>query len=470
MHLNYLKIKLLNSSNKEMNITANNTDAVSLRLTVSVEENDYKAKVNEDLKKIGRTHQIPGFRKGHISLADLQRRFGRQVTSDVINQVVYEAVMKYIDENKLNVLGQPMPVEVKELDLKNQKDFTFEYDLALAPALDIKIDKNIKMPYYDIEVSDAMIDEQDNAFRKRFGAQVPGEEFEPDALVKGSIMELNDDGTVKEGDDAIQVVSGIVAPMYFVDKAEAAKFEGKKVGDKVVFNPRKAADNNITELASMLNIDKERTAAVQGDFEMTISEIIVVRPAEHNEEFYTNVFGKDKVNDEEQYRQAVKELIAKELSSNSEMIFRFVARKELMKDYGEMQLPDDILKRWLISRDEELNAENIDSRYEGMKNDLKWQLVKEQIARLLEVKIEDEDLMNFAKTMAQRQFAQYGMTNMDEETITRYAKSILDDKNYRGRLIEQVGDIKLYAAIANAVTLEHKEVSLDEFKEIAGKI
>lgn len=453
-----------------MNISANNLDAVSLRLTVDVTENDYKDKVKEELKKIGRTHQIPGFRKGHISLADLQRRFGRQVTSDVINHIVFEAVIGYIDENKLNVLGQPMPVEVKELDLKNQKDFTFEYDLALAPALDIAINKDVKMPYYEIEVSDQMIDEQDAAFCKRFGAQVPGEEFEPDALVKGSIMELNEDGTIKDSEDAIQVVNGIVAPMYFIDKEEAAKFEGKKVGDKVVFNPRKAADGNAVELSSMLNIDRERVGAVNGDFEMAISEIIVVRPAEHNEEFYTNVFGKDKVKTEEEYRQAVKEMIEGELKNNSEMAFRFTARKELMAKYGDMELPAAILKKWLISRDADLNEENIDERFDSMTDDLKWQLIKEQVAKVLDVKIEESDLLEFAKGIAARQFAQYGMANVDEETLTKYAHNILEDKSYRSKLIEQVGDVKLFNALENAITLEVKKVSLDEFKEILSKI
>lgn len=452
-----------------MNISAKNLDAVSIRLTVEVTENDYKDKVKEDLKKIGRTHQIPGFRKGHVSLPDLQRRFGRQVTSDVINHIVFEAVMKYIDENKLNVLGQPMPVEIKELDLKNEKDFTFEYDLAIAPQLDITLNKDVKMPYYEIEVSDEMINEQDAAFCKRFGSQVPGEEFEPDALVKGSIMELNEDGTIKEGEDAIQVVNGIVAPMYFLDKEEAAKFEGKKVGDKVVFNPRKAADGNVTELSSMLNIDKDRVASVNGDFEMSISEIIVVRPAEHNEEFYTNVFGKDKVKNEEEYRQAVKAMIEGELKNNSEMIFRFTARKDLMAKYGDMQLPVAILKAWLISRDADLNEENIDERFDAMTDDLKWQLIKEQVAKNLDVKIEEADLLEFAKGLAARQFAQYGMTNVDDETLTKYAKNILDDKSYRSRLIEQVGDVKLFHALQQAITLDVKKVSLDEFKEIASK-
>lgn len=453
-----------------MNVTMQNTDAVSARLTVAVEENDYKDKVVAELKKIGRTHQIPGFRKGHVSLPDLQRRFGRQVTSDVINEVVYEAVMNYIRDNKLNVLGAPMPVDIKELDLKNQKDFTFEYDLALAPALDIKVDKDEHIPYYNIEVSDEMIDEQDKAFRKRFGAQVPGEEMEPDALVKGAIMQLNEDGTVKEGDDAIQVISGILAPMYFVDKAEAAKFEGKKVGDKVVFNPRKACDGNIAELSSMLNIDKERTAEVQGDFEMSISEIIVVRPAEDGEEFYTNVFGKDRVHNAEEYRAAVKELIANELSGNSQMVFSFSARKYFLDKYGNMELPAAILKRWIISRNEALNESNIDEEYAKMEPDLKWQLIKERIAEILNIKIEEEDLMAHAKMLAARQFAQYGMTNVDDETIANFAKNILDDKNYRGRLIEQVGDAKFYTALREAVTLDEETVSLDKFKEVAANI
>ncbi len=203
-----------------MNVSMSKSDAVSARLTVAVEESDYRPKVIEDLKKIGRTHQIPGFRKGHVALKDLERRFGKDVTSDVINREVFEAVMKFIEDNKLNVLGQPVPVEVKALDF-SQKDFTFEYDLALAPELDIKLDKDEKIPYYEIQVSDEMVAEQDEALRKRFGAQVPGEVFEKDALVKGAIFELDENGNVKEGEGAIQVVNGIVAPMFFKDKDQA---------------------------------------------------------------------------------------------------------------------------------------------------------------------------------------------------------------------------------------------------------
>ena len=152
------------------------------------------------------------------------------------------------------------------------------------------------------------------------------------------------------------------------------------------------------------------------------------------------------------------------------MIFRFAARKNFMEKYGDMQLPDALLKRWLISRNEELNEENIDARYENISTDLKWQLVKEQVAQKLEIKIEEADILNFAKGLAAQQFAQYGMHNVDEETIERYAKSIMEDKNYRNNLIEQVGDVKLFDSLAAAVTLKKEVVSLDQFKEIASKL
>ena len=452
-----------------MEVTMQKNGDVSARLTVNVVESDYADKVTKDLKEVGRNHVIPGFRKGHVPFGELKRRFGMQVTSDVINREVYDAVANYLRDNKVDILGEPLPVEVVELDLKNKKDFTFEYDLALTPALDVNVGKDITVPYYTIAVADDMIDEQDKNMRKRFGAQLPGEEMEPDALVKGALMQLNEDGTVNENEGAIQVVSGIVAPMYFKSKDEADKFDGKKVGDKVVFNPWNTCDGDPTEMSSMLQIDKEIASDVKSDFEMAISEIIVVRPAELNEEFFTNVFGKDKVHNEEEYRNAVKEMIAGQLGGNSEILFRQEAQKALMDKYGEMTFADDLLKRWLINRNEGLNEENIDEEYVKLLPGLKWQLISDRVARQADVKIEEDDLLNFAKMMAARQFAQYGMTNLDEEIITNYAKQMLNDKNYRGRIIEQVGDAKLFTAIKELVTVDNKEVSLDEFKEIAQK-
>lgn len=451
-----------------MNVTLTKTDDVTAKLTVSVAESDYQTKVTEELKKIGRNHVIPGFRKGHVPFASLKNRFGREVTSDVINRVVYEAVAEYIKENHLNILGEPIPVEVKELDLANQTDFTFEYEIGLAPEINVELNKDINIPYYAIEVTDEMVNDQDKMFTERFGAQVPVEQFEDKALVKGAIMELDENGAIKTEGEPIQVIDGIIAPWRFSSKEEAAKFEGKKVGDKVAFNPWNTCEGNVMELASMLHIDKERAAEVKGNFEIAISEMIGLKPAEHNEEFFKNVFG-DSVTTEEQYQDMLRKNIAAQLMPNSSALFQRDAREILMSRFGEFVLPAEFLKKWLLRQNDGLTAENIDEEYTKMEPSIKWQLLKERIAAKAEIKITEEDLLNYATHIAARQFAQYGMTNMDQETLTAYAKNLLGDKQYRPHIVEQVGDAKLFEAVHNAVTVDEQTVSLDRFKEIAEK-
>lgn len=453
-----------------MNVSMQKTSEVSGRLTVDITAADYSDRVKEELKKIGKTHSIPGFRKGHVSITDLQRRFGRQVTSDVINEIVYKAVIDYINDNKLEVLGHPVPVEVIDLDLKNKSDFTFEYDLALAPAINIDLKADgITIPYYPIEVSDEMIKEQDEAFRKRFGSQVPGEVTEPDCLVKGSLMELNEDGSIKEGDGAIQVTSTIVSPQHFTSEDERAKFVDMKVGDKVTFNPWNTCDGNPAELSSMLQIDKEKAPEAKADFEMTISEIIVLRPAVHDEEFFTNVFGKDAVHNEDEYTAAVKDLIQNQLNGNSDMVFRNDARRVLLERYGNVELPAEILKHWLIQRSDDLNEENINEEYDRMVPDLKWQLITDKIAEQLNLEITEDDRLDYARGMARQQFAQYGMTNMDDATIDGFARNILADKQWAPRIHEQIASIKLFNAIKANVIIDAKPLSLDAFREMVSK-
>ena len=447
-----------------MKITFEKIDDCNGKLIVNVEEADYAAKVNEELKKIGKTHNIPGFRKGHISVAQLRSRFGKQVKSDVLNHEVYEAAVKYIVDNKINILGQPIPEDVKEINL-DDKDYTFVYDLGFAPDFTVELDKNVTLPYYQIEVTDKMMEEQDKSLRERFGAQVPGEEIDEKAVVKGTIMELNPDGTVKETEDAVQVINGIVAPFYFKSKDEEQKFIGKKINDKVVFNPYASCEGNAAELASMLNIDKEKAEDYKGDFEMAISEIIVVKLAEHNQEFFDSVFGRDKVHNEEEYNDALKAMIAGSFRSNTDYFFNVEARKYFLDKYADqIKLPAEFLKRWLKMNNPEAAADtDWDKEFEQMIPQIKWQLISDRIAEQLGVKVEEEDLLARARFIAQQQFAQYGIYNMDEETLNDTAKRILSDKNYRRRIAEEVGELKLFAFIREAVNIDNKNVSMEEF-------
>lgn len=435
-------------------------------ITVSVTEEDYAAKVTEKLKEIGKKHTIPGFRKGHISLPELRKRFGREVKSEAINDVVINAVFKYIDDEKLAILGQPMPAESTEIDLK-KTDYTFKYDVALWPELNLALDKSVTLPFYNIAVSDEMLEEQDKNLRERFGAQVPGEEVDAKAVIKGSIMELDATGAVRTDEEAIQVIAGIVAPFTFTDKEEADKFLGKHVGDKVVFNPAKAAGGNLPELASMLNIDKEKAADVKADFEFAISEIIVLKLAEHNQDFYDDVFGKDKVHDEEEYKKNLQAMIAASLAPNSFQLFNRDAHDYLMKTYGDMKLDQELLKRWILLQDRNADAKELDKHFDSMLPGIKWEIISGEVASKLGVKVEEADLEARANFIARQQLQQYGMYNMDEETVADMGKRILAEKQYRRNIANEVEELKTFDALRAAVTIDEKTVSLDEFRKLA---
>lgn len=444
-----------------MNINKEEISPVELRLTVTVGEADYKDEVTSKLKEIGRTHVLPGFRKGHVPFGELKRRFGKQVTSDVINDIVFKAVYDYISDNKLNVMGHPVPVEVKEAFTEGDQEF--KYDLALIPTLEgINPTKEDHYPYYEIEVTEEMVNEQDKNLRKRFGTQKPGEEMTEDGVVKGSIMQLNEDGTVNTAEGAIQVNDGIVFPLYFKDKEEAAKFAGKKPGDKVVFNPNKAAGGDAAELASMLHVDKNIAPDVKSDFEFSISEIIVNEPAELGQEFYYQVFGPDKVHNEEEYRAAVKEMIENELAQNSHILFRNMFDRAMMDRYGDMQLPATLIKKLFYSK-----AEDPEKAYEAEEKGIKHEVIENNLLRALDIKVTDDEILDTAKALTARQFAQYGLAGMDDEIITRYAKEQLQKDEVRNQIAQNVLSAKLYQAIEEAVTLDKETVSLDKFKEIA---
>lgn len=452
-----------------MNVTLEKINPTTAKINVAVEEADYKDKFDKELKQISKTHSIPGFRKGHVPMGQLLRMFGKQVKSDILNHEVFNAVIKYIQENKVEVLGEPLPDEVKEISLE-QKDYNFSYEIGLSPEMNVVVDKSIEIPYYVIAVDDEMKNRQNEMLRERFGSQQPGETVEPRAVVKGVMMELDADGKVREDADAIQVNSAIVAPFLFKSKEQADLFMDHKVGDKIKFNPAATCEGNVAELSSMLNIDKDKAADVKADFEFVISEIIVNRLAELNQEFFDEVFGKDKVTSEEEYNKAVEAMVASQLAPNSERLFTISAEKVLVDKFGNVELPDEFLKRWLIARNEELNADNIDAAYADMKNSIYWQLIKERIAKAADIKVEEDDVLGYAKSIAAQQFAQYGMTNLDDETITDYARRILADKNHRSHIVEEVGNVKLFNAIRSLANVEAKTVSLDEFKQIAEEI
>lgn len=448
-----------------MNVTLDRKDDGTGIISVSIEEQDYAQKVTDKLKEIGRTHTIPGFRKGHVSVDQLRRRFGRDVKSDVINHEVIDAALNYIRENKINCLGELLPVEVKEINLTD-KDYTFQYEVGLAPELNVELNKDITIPYYNIEVTKEMIADQDKAMLDRFGKQVEGEITDDNAFIKGSIMELNEDGSVKEGDDAIQNNNGMLLISHLKSSDESSKFIGKRVGEKIIFNPAIATDNDTKEIASLLGVTPETAETVKGNFEFNIGSIIVVEPAKHDEEYYKAAFGRTFENEEEYYAE-IKKMIEAQLAPNSQILFDMTAEKVLIEKYGNIELPANFLKKWLVSRQEGITPENVEEEYVKMEPAVKWQLIRDQIAEKNQLEPTAEDVNNYAEMYARRQLAQYGMINADDEMVKGFAKRFLDDKRIGREIIEQVTNRKLFMCIRALVNTEEKTVTLDEFRALA---
>lgn len=438
-------------------------DDVNGEITVTLEEKDYADKVKKQLKEIGKSHSEPGFRPGHVPAGLIQKKYGNAVKYDVINKEVGNAVFEYIKENNLHVLGNPIPQQNDDFSL-DQADFTLKFKVGIAPEFDTKVNKDLKVPFYNIKVTEDMINRQDEMFTRRFGKQEPGDTADATALVKGVITELDENGNPKEG--GIVVETGIVAPQYFKDDAQKALFLDKHVGDIVKFNPAATCDGSATEMASMLNIDKNETEAHKGDFNMEIKEIIVLKPAEHNQEFFDMVFGADKIHNEEEYRAAIKDMIAAQLQNDSNYRFTIDARKAIQDAIGELHLPDEVLKDFLKSQNEALNNENIDEEYKRLRPELEWELEREAIAAQLGIEVKEEDLLNMARMMAQSQFAQYGMTNVPAESLDRYAQDILKDEKARQQVINQTTDMKLFNGIRATVTTEDKDVDVEEFNDL----
>ncbi len=447
-----------------MNVAYEKLDNVRGKLTVKIEENDYADKVKAQLKEIRKSQAVPGFRPGKAPASMIEKKYGEAVKYDIVNKEIGNALFGYIRENKLHVLGNPVPAESNRFNLED-KDYEMEFTVGLAPEFDTHVNKELHVPYYTIEVSEEMINTQDMNMRRRLGKQEPGEVADDTAVIKGVITELDENGQPKA--EGIVVENGIVSPSYFRSEEQKKLFEACKPGDVIRFNPAATCDTNPAEMSSMLNIDKEDIENHKGDFNFEVKEVIVLKPAELNEEYYKQVFGSEsEIKTEEEYRQALKNMIANALMSDSNYRFTIDAREAIQKAVGELELPDEILKDFLRSQNEALNEANIDAEYASARPALEWELIRDAVAEQLDVKVENEDVLNTARMMARQQFAQYGMTNMGDDIVDKYAHDILKDKKAAESIYNQTRDMKLFGAIKEAVSCDDKNVTVEEFNAL----
>jgi trigger factor len=448
-----------------MKITLNNIDPVNASLTIEVVKDDYAQKVKQSLKEISKTATIPGFRKGMVPLPFLQKMYGKSVLVDEVNKLVSDQLHDYINENKLNILGEPLPHEgeQKALDFNKQEDYEFTFDIGLAPEMNVKLTKEDKMPYYTIAITDEMIDKQINHFKANNGTYDQVDDIQENDIVKGLLVELDKDSVPKE--NGICYENAVLMPSYVKDEEEKSKFTGAKLGDVITFNPHKAYEENEAGLASFLKIKKEEVKNYRGNFTFEITEITRYKEAEINQDLFDKIYGPD-VTSEEQFKEKIKEILAQQLISESEYKFIIDVRKLLDDKVNDIRFPDAFLKRWLLVSNPNQIVETLEEDYPKIITDLKFQLIKENILKENNIKVEEEDLLKAAFDTTREQFARYGISNIPADLLENYAQEMLKKKETLQNLINKVSETKLIAVLKEKVTLEYQEVTTEEFAKL----
>ena len=408
-----------------MNITKKVVDDVNIVLSLEIEKADYAEAVEKQIKQIRKNAQMPGFRKGMVPAGLIRKQYGMQITVDEVNKLINDSMYKYIAENKINVLGEPMVDESQEpVDFATAEKFTVSFAIAIAPEFELKLDDSVKVPYYTIKVSDEMLNQQIAAYQGQFGEFVSAEEAAEDDVIKGNLAELDLEGNIVEG--GITVEGATVMPKFMQGADEKAKFVGAKKFASVDFNPAAAYNNNAVEIASLLAKKQEEVAGITANFRFTITDINHRELAALDETLFTKVFG-DECKTEEQFKSQLTDMIANQLLANSEYKFSIDARKALVEQVGALKFPEESLKKWLLAKDEKRDAEKLNEDFPKMMEDLTWQLIEEKIVAANDIKISDEDIKAEARIMIQAQMAQYGMSNIPAEYLEQYAQK---DGNY----------------------------------------
>lgn len=442
-----------------MEFILKNQSAVSAILSVNIQEADYSALVEKQLKNFRQKANIPGFRPGMVPMGLIKKQYGTAVKAEEINKLLQTKIFEYIRENKIDMLGEPLPIEAQQagINMAEDKDFTFEFEIALAPKFDAVLDKNDKLAYYKIQPTEEMIESQVNMFAQRCGEYKQVEAYENGDMLKGTLTEAVEDGVV--------VREAVMMPSYMKNDDQKALFAGAKLNDVVTFNPSVAFDGNEAELASLLKVEKNEVAAHNGEFTFTITEITRFVASELNQNVFDAAFGKDAVKSEEEFRAKIAEQFEARFEVESDYKLLMDVREYLMNKVGKLEFDEAILRR-IMDMNKAEGAEAVSEEdFQKSLTELTWHLIKEQLAKKFEVKIDDNDVLGVAKDATRDQFAQYGMANVPDDLLENYAKEMLKQEKTREALVNRAVDVKLIKSIKETVTLQEEKVSVDEFNK-----
>ena len=448
-----------------MNIKFESADKINGLMTISIEQADYQEAVDKKLKEYRKKAQVPGFRPGMVPMGLIKKQYGTAVKVDEVNRLLGEKLYSYVRENKIQMLGEPLPNEEKQQpqDLAGDGPFEFVFDIAVAPEFKAELTNKDKVNFYNIKVDDKLIDEQVQMYASQAGEFVEAQEWSGNDTLKGDIRQLDKKGNTLEG--GITVEGGMIMPSYVKGEDEKKKFDGAKLGDIITFNPKKAYPDNDAEVAALLKTDKEAVKDLDADFSFQITEIRHFQPAAVDAKLFEKVFGEG-VKDEADFRQRIADSLKGQLVLNSDFKFLRDVRAYVEKKVGDLQFPEALLKRVMLNNNKDKGEEFVEKNFKASIDELKWHLIKEQLVAATEIKVEDADLKAVAKDAIRAQFAQYGMTNIPEDVLDNYAEEQLKKRENVESFVERAIDVKLTQALKGIVKLTEKEVTLDEFNKM----
>ena len=429
---------------------------------ITLESADYQPEVEKTLKDYRKRANIPGFRPGQAPMGMIKRQFGTSVKVDAVNKLLGEKLYEYVRENKIQMLGEPLPSEQQEaLDFESDQPLTFKFDIAVAPEFEAKLSGKDKVPFYNITVDDKLIDQQVEMYQSRAGQYEKVEQFDAEQrdMLKGDLREVN--GT-------IEVADAVLMPQYMKVDDQKKLFDGCKLGDVITWNPRKAYPESDVEVSSLLKIQKEEVKDHEGDFTFQITEISRFVKAEVNQTLFDQTFGEGTVKSEKEFRQKIADQISQQFKADSDYKFLLDIREHMEKKVGKLEFPEAILKRVMIqnNKDRKDAQEYVEKNFELSIKELGWHLIKEQLVAAQGIKVEEDDLKQVAKEAARAQFAQYGMSNVPDEYLDNYAQEMLKKRENVDGLVDRAVDVKLTAALKGVVKLDEKDITLEDFQKM----
>ena len=447
-----------------MNISFEIADKVNGLLTLTVEEADYQEIVEKALKDFRKKANYPGFRPGMVPMGLIKKQYGASAKMDAINKLIGEQIYKYVQDNKIQMLGEPLQHEGQEpQDLEKPAPYTFQFDIAVAPEFSIELNGHNKIDHYTITVDDALIDRQVDMFASRLGSFESVDSYEDNDMLKGDLRELDEKGNTKEGGLTVEAAS--VMPNYIKNEAQKALFNGAKKGDIITMNPREAYENN-AELAAFLKVKEEELGNYTGNFSYQITDIQRYKKHAVDQELFDRTFGEGEVKSEKAFRERIAEGLKEQLSVDADYKFIQDVRAYCEKKVGDLQFPDALLKRIMLNNNKERDEEFVEKNYANSLKELTWRLIKDKLVAAHNIKVDDKDVLEAAKETARVQFAQYGMNNVPDDYVENYAKEIMKKRENVDGLVDRASDIKLCEALKKVVKLNEKEISLEDFNKM----